>query len=81
MIELSIEEFLLSAVSISLLILALLSLAGYLFGGSNEGNFVSKKVLRCSVCGTVYADNREERYPVCPNCNRPNRRGSSKRLG
>ncbi len=78
MIELSIEELLLTIVGVSLFFIGLLTLVGYVreFRG---GDFVTKRVVRCCLCGGAYCGGGS--LPKCNSCQRANRRGASKRLG
>lgn len=78
MIELSIEELLLSIVGVSLFLIGLLAFMGYA-KESRGGDFVTKRVVRCCLCGGAYTGGGS--LPKCRSCQRANRRGSSKRLG
>lgn len=80
MIELSIEEFLLSSLSISILSIGLFSLVGYFRVKEGDG-FLSRLVMRCVVCDSVFHDDSNEQHPRCANCSRENCRGGSSRLG
>jgi len=74
MIELTLEDFILWAISVPLVGIGLYTL----FVGLRRRSKIRAakvNVLCCRVCGHLYQDRSREKFPVCPECGRPNERG------
>ena len=80
MIELTWEDFLMWAISIPLVAIGLYTV---IVGLGNRAKVKKAKnsVICCRVCGHLYQDPSNEKFPICSECGRANDRGRSRRLG
>lgn len=80
MIELTIEEFALWVISVSLIFIGLLVVAR-----SSRDSQVSRRrrraILHCPICNHLFEDVGGEKLVNCPQCGRPTQRGRDKSLG
>lgn len=80
MIELTIEELALWAISVSFLFIGLLVVAR-----SSRENQLSRRrrraILHCTACNHLFEDTGSEKLVECPQCGRLTQRGRDKSLG
>lgn len=80
MIDLSLEEFILWIISVPIVMVGFL-----VFVSAWRRRLAVKSARRCivtcHVCGFIYQDRSRDRAPICPECDRANERGPTKRLG
>lgn len=80
MIELTLEDFILWAIGVPLVGIAVYTV----FVGLSRRSHIraaKNQVITCRVCGHIYQDRSREKSPPCPQCGRANDRGRSRRLG
>lgn len=80
MIDLTMEEFILWAISVPIVMVGMYALVSGL-KRRTALKVAQRNIVTCRVCGYLYQDRSRERDPACPECGRLNERGRSRRLG
>lgn len=80
MLEISFEDFIITVLALSLLVLLILLLSCNSTYRQSRRKAL-RRIITCSVCGHVYSDESGDKIVDCPECGRANQRGHDKSLG
>ena len=80
MIEVTLEELVMTVMVLTILTLAVL-ISGDKFATRYRRKALRKGLVRCRACGHSWENEDREKFPICPACGRKNQRGRDRRLG
>lgn len=80
MLEISFDDFAITVLALSFLVLLILLLSCNSISRQNRRRAL-RRIMTCSICGHIYSDESSEKIVDCPACGRANQRGRDKSLG